>query len=134
MPEAVSRMCSVKKVFLKISQNSQKDTWSGVSFFIKLQVFYEAPPVGVFGMCYSGAGIFPGYWFVTTVAKIRKLEGIYIRWDIEWDISADNELIPSRWECTLTKVRSHQVEVIFLPVNNYCRAIPITILHKLIWH
>ena len=134
MPEAVSRMCSVKKVFLKISQNSQKDTWSGVSFFIKLQVFYEAPPVGAFGMCYSSAGIFPGYWFVTTVAKIRKLEGIYIRWDIEWDISADNELIPSRWECTLTKVRSHQVEVIFLPVNNYCRAIPITILHKLIWH
>ena len=35
--EAVSRRCSVKKVFLKISQNSQKNTCARVSFLIKLQ-------------------------------------------------------------------------------------------------
>ena len=37
--EAVSRKCSVKKVFLKISQNSQENTCARVSFFIKLQAF-----------------------------------------------------------------------------------------------
>ena len=36
-PEAVSRRCSVKKVFLEISQNSQKNTCARVSFLIKLQ-------------------------------------------------------------------------------------------------
>ena len=35
--EAVSRRCSVKKVFLKILQNSQKNTCVRVSFLIKLQ-------------------------------------------------------------------------------------------------
>ena len=33
-------MCSVKKIFLKISQNSQENTSTRVSFLIKLQ----APP------------------------------------------------------------------------------------------
>ena len=46
--EAVVRRCSVKKVFLKISQNSQENTCSRVSFFIKLhaglQLFYWRPP------------------------------------------------------------------------------------------
>ena len=31
-------MCSVKKVFLEISQNSQENTCASVSFLIKLQV------------------------------------------------------------------------------------------------
>ena len=35
--EAVTRRCSVKKVFLKISQNSQENTRARVSFLIKLQ-------------------------------------------------------------------------------------------------
>ena len=35
--EAVARMCSVKKVFLKISQNSQENTFAKVSFSVKLQ-------------------------------------------------------------------------------------------------
>ena len=30
-------MCSVKKVFLEISQNSQENTYATVSFLIKLQ-------------------------------------------------------------------------------------------------
>ena len=36
--EAVVRGCSVKKVFLEISQNSQENTCARVSFLIKLQV------------------------------------------------------------------------------------------------
>ena len=32
LPEAVARMCSVKKVFLEISQNSQEKTNAIVSF------------------------------------------------------------------------------------------------------
>ena len=36
-PEAVVQNCSVKKVFLEISQNSQKITCAKVSFLIKLQ-------------------------------------------------------------------------------------------------
>ena len=35
--EAVAQTCSVKKVFLEISQNSQENTCARVSFFIKLQ-------------------------------------------------------------------------------------------------
>ena len=35
--EAVVQRCSVKKVFLKISQNSKENTCSRVSFLIKLQ-------------------------------------------------------------------------------------------------
>ena len=35
--EAVVQSCSVKKVFLEISQNSQENTCARVSFLIKLQ-------------------------------------------------------------------------------------------------
>ena len=35
--EAVAQRCSVKKMFLEISQNSQESTFAGVSFLIKLQ-------------------------------------------------------------------------------------------------
>ena len=37
LTEAVIRRCSVKKVFLEILQNSQKNTCARVSFLIKLQ-------------------------------------------------------------------------------------------------
>ena len=36
--EAVAQGCSVKKVFLEISQNSQENTCARVSFLIKLQL------------------------------------------------------------------------------------------------
>ena len=36
-PEAVARRGSVKKVFLKISQNSQENTCTRVSFLTKLK-------------------------------------------------------------------------------------------------
>ena len=35
--EAVVQRCSMKKVFLEISQNSQENIRAGVSFLIKLQ-------------------------------------------------------------------------------------------------
>ena len=35
--EAVVRRCSVKKVFLKVSQNSQENSCARVSFLIKFQ-------------------------------------------------------------------------------------------------
>ena len=37
MPEAVTRSCSLKKMFLKVSQNLQKNTCARVSFLLKLQ-------------------------------------------------------------------------------------------------
>ena len=37
--EEVVRKCSVKKVFLEISQNSEKNTCGRVSFLIKLQAY-----------------------------------------------------------------------------------------------
>ena len=45
--EAVVRRCSVKKVFLEISQNSQENTCVRVSFLIKLQA---APLVAASGV------------------------------------------------------------------------------------
>ena len=41
---AVAQRCSVKKVFLQISQNSQENTCARVSFLIKLQA---RPQIGV---------------------------------------------------------------------------------------
>ena len=35
--EAVAQRCSIKKMFLEISQNSRENTSAGVSFLIKLQ-------------------------------------------------------------------------------------------------
>ena len=37
-PEALVRRCSVKKMFLEISHNSQENTRAGVTFLLKLQV------------------------------------------------------------------------------------------------
>ena len=39
--EAVAKRCSVKKVFLEISQNSQENTCARASFLIKLQASFE---------------------------------------------------------------------------------------------
>ena len=39
--EAVTRRCSVKKVFLDISQNSQENTCARASFLIKLQAWRQ---------------------------------------------------------------------------------------------
>ena len=36
LPEAVPQRCSIKKVFLEISQNAQENTCARVSFLIKL--------------------------------------------------------------------------------------------------
>ena len=36
-PKAVARVCSIKKLFLEISQNSQKNICARVSFLRKLQ-------------------------------------------------------------------------------------------------
>ena len=47
-PEADTRMCSVKKVFLKILQNSQKNTCARVSFLNKvacLRPFFQRTPL-----------------------------------------------------------------------------------------
>ena len=35
--KAFAERCSVKKMFTDISQDSQDNTWAGISFFIKLQ-------------------------------------------------------------------------------------------------
>ena len=37
--EAITQRCSVKKIFLEISQNSQENTCARVSFLIKLQAY-----------------------------------------------------------------------------------------------
>ena len=51
LSEVVARRCSVKKLFLKISQNSQENTCARVSFLIKLglQLYIKRD---------SGAGVF----------------------------------------------------------------------------
>ena len=44
--EAIAQTCSVKKVFLEISQNSQENTCARVSFLIKLQApFFHRTPL-----------------------------------------------------------------------------------------
>ena len=49
--KATVQRCSVKKVFLEISQNSQENTCARASFLIKLQAatfFYRTPLVAAF--------------------------------------------------------------------------------------
>ena len=47
--EVAVQRCSVKKMFLEISQNLQENTWARVSFLIKLQAsfsfFHRTPQV-----------------------------------------------------------------------------------------
>ena len=53
--EEVVKTCSVKKLFLKIQQNSQESICARVSFLIKLQaftIFYRAPPMAA-SMAYA---------------------------------------------------------------------------------
>ena len=51
--EAVAQRCSVKKVFLEVSQNSHENTCARVSFLIKLQDL-GSPPVAAsdFMICF----------------------------------------------------------------------------------
>ena len=42
-PEAVVQRCSVKKIFLEISQNSHENNRARVSFLIKLQAWGLQP-------------------------------------------------------------------------------------------
>ena len=58
--ETVVPRCSVKNMFLKISQNSLENTCVWVFFLIKLQasgkntyLLYRAPPVTVFLFCFN---------------------------------------------------------------------------------
>ena len=44
LSEEVAQSCSVKKVFLEISLNSQESTCVRVSFFLK-KVSYRTPPM-----------------------------------------------------------------------------------------
>ena len=50
LSEAVAERCSVKKVFLEISENSQESTWARGSFLIELQA--------------SGSGTGVSLWFL----------------------------------------------------------------------
>ena len=43
LPEAVVCSCSVTNVFLELSQNSQENTYAGVSFLLKLQAWGLRP-------------------------------------------------------------------------------------------
>ena len=43
--EAVIQRCSVQQMFLEISQNSQENTISRVSFLIKLRLWHRCFPV-----------------------------------------------------------------------------------------
>ena len=45
--KAVVRMCSVKTVFLEISQNSQENTCARDSFLIKLQTQHKCFPINI---------------------------------------------------------------------------------------
>ena len=59
--EAVAQTCSVKKVFLEISQNSQENTCARASFLIKL----------VAGGCFCFSYTFKGAWFGPAVNYVQ---------------------------------------------------------------
>ena len=55
--EAVGQRCSLKKLFLEISQNSQENTCARLSFLIKLQAFFYSTPLvaaSVIAICLIG--------------------------------------------------------------------------------
>ena len=53
--EAIARMCSINKLFLKILRNLQEKTFVGASFLIKLQTpfFHKISPVAASDYCYE---------------------------------------------------------------------------------
>ena len=54
VPEAATKRCSIKKLFLEISQNSKENTCARVSFLIKLQAW----GLQLYLKSDSGAGVF----------------------------------------------------------------------------
>ena len=68
----VVRKCSVKKVFLKTSQNSQKNNFFGVSFLIKL----HASCLNIFKKWDSNTGVFPWIWgHLLRTISLKKISG-----------------------------------------------------------
>ena len=57
MSEAVIQWCSVKNMFLEISQNLQENACARVSFLIKLQAFHRTPLVAASNLCSATAKI-----------------------------------------------------------------------------
>ena len=74
--EAVARRCSVRKVLLKILQNSQENTCAGVSFLMKLQA-YRTPAVDASVNRTSLFDCFMEIVPVTTLVS-RKLYGVIL--------------------------------------------------------
>ena len=95
--EAVVQMCSVKKVFLEISQNSQENTCNRVSFLTKLQAWGQSlfsnkvedlRPATLFKKA-SGTGVF-----------------LWILWDFHEHIFLQNA--SGGWFWTFIAYVSHQ--------------------------
>ena len=68
--EAVTQRCSVKKVFLEISQNGQENTCARVSFSIKLQI--EATQVFSCKFCKISKNTF-SYRTSTVATSVNKI-------------------------------------------------------------
>ena len=68
--EAVAQRCSVKKMFLEISQNSQENTCARVSLLIKMQAL-QSTSGGCFWI-YQGIVLretYLSFWLLTTLTK-----------------------------------------------------------------
>ena len=86
--EAVAQRCSVKKVFLEISQNSQENTCARVSFLIKLRAlacnFIKKETLGqVF--CCEFCGIFKSTYFIKHFWK-SAYGFLWLHFSINWII------------------------------------------------
>ena len=69
------RRCSLKKVFLKISQISQENTCVGVPFLIKLQVYFKEhlrTTASVFNLAFYSPAILQKWWFMKSNIFLKK--------------------------------------------------------------
>ena len=62
-PEAVVRKCSVKRVFLNISQNTEENNCAGISFSTKLQANYCRKEIAAHVFLYKICEIFKNVFF-----------------------------------------------------------------------
>ena len=115
-PKAVAQMCSVKKVFLKISQNSQGNTCARASFLIKLQA-----PATVNFAKFLRTPFFtdtPGSFSWNTATEGWMVQGIedYLLWNISNRINLRRPNFDPKYQvsCFLFRWVMHHVSMYFL--------------------
>ena len=115
--EAVMRRCSVKKVFLEISQNSQENTCARVSFILKERLWHKCFPVNFAKFLRSPFSfLIEHLWCLLLLLVISKF----------------SQQVFTYWEWNMFKITNKKTRRTSLTLF-WCLFWTLNILHVLLW-